>query len=69
MRRWGAARVLGVDLSEDMIRVARSHEEEEPLGVEYTMGDITALGDLGTFDCAVAIYLLSHAGLLPQVWF
>jgi toxoflavin synthase len=61
IRRWGAARVLGVDISEDMVRVARAHEEEDPLGVEYTMGDITALGDLGQFDRAVAIYLLSYA--------
>lgn len=61
MRRWGAARVLGVDVSEDMVRVARAHEEEDPLGVEYTMGDVAALGDLGKFDIAVAIYLLSYA--------
>jgi SAM-dependent methyltransferase len=61
IRRWGAARVLGVDTSADMVRVARAHEEEERLGVEYTMGEISALGDLGKFDCAVAIYLLSFA--------
>jgi ubiquinone/menaquinone biosynthesis C-methylase UbiE len=61
IRRWGAARVLGVDLSEDMVRVARSHEEDDPLGVEYTMGDVVALPELGKFDCAVAIYLLSYA--------
>lgn len=61
LRRWGAARVLGVDVSEDMVRVARSHEEDDPLGVEYTLGDVAALGDLGKFDIAVAIYLLSYA--------
>lgn len=61
MRRWGAARVLGVDISEDMVRVARSHEAEDPLGVEYVMGNVGALGDLGQFDCAVAIYLLPYA--------
>lgn len=61
IRRWGAARVLGVDISEDMVRVARAHEEDDPLGVEYTKGDAAALGDLGKFDCAVAIYLVSYA--------
>lgn len=61
LKRWGAARVVGVDISEDMIRVARTLEEEHPLGVEYVTGDVASLGDLGPFDCAVAIYLLGYA--------
>lgn len=60
-RRWGAARVLGVDISEDMVRVARAHEADNPLGVEYVVGDVAALGDLGQFDCAVGVYLLGYA--------
>lgn len=61
IRRWGAERVVGVDLSEDMIRVAREHEAEDPLGVEYHVGNVATLESLGEFDRAVGIYLLGYA--------
>lgn len=61
IRRWGAERVIGVDISEDMVRVAREHEADEPLGIEYVVSDVAALGDLGQFDIAVAVYLLGYA--------
>lgn len=61
LRRWGAARVVGVDLSEDMVRVARAHEAEDPLGVEYVVGDVAGLDPLGTFAVAAGIYLLGYA--------
>lgn len=60
IRKWSAARVLGVDLSEDMVRVARSHEADSPLGIEYAVGDAVSLGELGQFDVAMAIYLLGY---------
>lgn len=61
IRRWGAARVVGVDISEDMVRVAREHEAEQPLDVEYVVGDVADLPQLGQFDDAVGIYLLGYA--------
>jgi SAM-dependent methyltransferase len=62
IRRWGAERVAGVDLSEDMVRLARSHEEENPLGgIEYVIGDVADLDSLGRFDVAVGIYLVGYA--------
>lgn len=61
IRRWGAVRVVGVDISEDMVRVARAHEAEAPLGLEYVVGDAATIGELGQFDCAVAIHLLGYA--------
>lgn len=61
IRTWGAARVVGVDVSEDMIRKAREHEAHNPLGVEYRVGDAAALDVLGAFDCAVGVYLLGYA--------
>lgn len=60
LRRRGAAPVLGVDISEEMVRVARAHEADNPLGIEYTIADVAALGDLGQFDRATAIYLLNY---------
>lgn len=61
IRRWGAARVVGVDISEDMMRVARIHEAHAPLGLEYVVGDAGALDALGQFDCAVGMHLLGYA--------
>ena len=43
LRRRGAARVVGVDVSEEMIRATRAREAEERLGVEYVVADAGAL--------------------------
>lgn len=67
IRRWGAARVTGVDISEEMVRVARFHEAESPLGIDYVVEDVAALGDLGQFDRAVAVYLLGYAASREQL--
>lgn len=67
IRRWGAARVVGVDISEDMVRVARAHEADDPLGIEYVVGDVAALGDLGQFDTVVGVYLLGYASSRDQI--
>jgi len=61
LRRHGAARVVGVDVSEGMIRLAREAEEVAPLGVEYRVGDALRLDLPETFDLAVAAYLLNYA--------
>ncbi|MCP3097922.1 class I SAM-dependent methyltransferase [Myxococcus sp. K15C18031901] len=57
----GARRVVGVDISEEMIRGARRQEAEHPLGIEYHVSDAAALAPLGDFDCVTAIYLLHYA--------
>jgi toxoflavin synthase len=67
LRRRGAARVVGVDLSEDMIRATRSQEEAEPLGVEYMVGDAGALEHLGDFDIVTGIHLLHYANSLEHL--
>ncbi|NTX62958.1 class I SAM-dependent methyltransferase [Myxococcus sp. CA051A] len=57
----GARRAVGVDISEEMIRVARRQEAEHPLGIEYHVSDVADLAPLGTFDVVTAIYLLHYA--------
>lgn len=57
----GAARVTGVDISAEMIRLAREEEKANPLGAEYHVQDALSL-DLGEqFDLVCAAYLLNYA--------
>ena len=67
LRRSGAARVVGVDLSEAMIRATRAQEQREPLGVEYVQGDAGALEQLGEFDIVTGIHLLHYAHSLRHL--
>ncbi|MGA5134022.1 class I SAM-dependent methyltransferase [Streptomyces olivoreticuli] len=61
-KRRGAADVLGVDISGEMVAVAREMEERNPLGVRYEVGDVSELRPLGErFDVAVAVQLLNYA--------
>jgi len=59
--RAGAAEVIGVDISEAMIDLARGDEERQPLGIDYVVSDVSSL-DLGRkFDLVVGVYLLHYA--------
>jgi SAM-dependent methyltransferase len=61
LKRWGAARVVGVDISAQMIALARQREDAEPMGIEYRVADAATLGKIGSFDRVSAAYLLHYA--------
>jgi SAM-dependent methyltransferase len=61
LRRQGAARVIGADISGGMIALAKEEEDREPLGVEYVQGAVEELGVVGSFDVVSAVYLLHYA--------
>jgi len=61
LRHRGAARATGVDLSEGMVALARRQEAEEPLGIDYCVGDGRSLDLPAKYDLAVAGYLLNYA--------
>ena len=55
------AQVTGVDLSAQLLSLARRYEEQEPLGVEYIQGDVQQAISLaqGSFDgCVCAMSLV-----------
>ncbi|PZT70310.1 class I SAM-dependent methyltransferase [Streptomyces sp. SW4] len=61
-KRRGAADVLGVDISGEMIAAARGIEAREPLGVRYEVGDVAELPPLDRrFDIALAVQCLNYA--------
>lgn len=57
----GARHVVGVDISEKMIELAKRAEKENPLGAEYVVCDVTALGKIGAFDIVSAAFLFNYA--------
>ncbi len=59
--RDGARRVVGVDISPEMIALAEELEGTEPLGIRYQCADVAVLPNPGTFDVVTAAYLLHYA--------
>lgn len=57
----GAKSVLGVDISQEMIALAKKAEQEDPLGIDFVVGDALNLGRVGEFDVVVGSYLLNYA--------
>lgn len=67
LKRRGAARVVGVDISTKMIELAQAAESREPLGIEYLVSSAEDLGKISTFDLVVASFLLNHAQTREQL--
>ncbi|MGK3964186.1 class I SAM-dependent methyltransferase [Sorangium sp. So ce118] len=65
-RQRGAARVVGVDISEQVIKTARGRDEGAEIGVEYRVHDAADLPVLGSFDRVTAVYLLNYAATREQ---
>ena len=61
LKRCGAARVVGVDISQGMIDLARREEQSHRLGIDYLVQDAKQLAMDETFDVVVAAYLLNYA--------
>ena len=61
LKQHGAAQVIGVDVSPEMIRVAEQQEEADPLGITYKMCDVLELPHLGPFNLITAIWLFNYA--------
>lgn len=59
-RECGAGPVMGVDLSPMLVSQAEAAERNEPLGIEYRVGDVTTLELDRSFDVVTAIHLLHY---------
>jgi len=67
LKQRGAAKVIGVDISPEMIRLATQQEQAEPLGITYQVCDAVVLPQLGVFDLVTAVYLLNYATSKEQL--
>lgn len=61
LAKLGAAEVIGVDASSEMIALGRQAEDAAPLGCRYRVAEVQALEVIGEFDVIVAAYLLNYA--------
>lgn len=61
IKRQGARRVVGVDQSESMIKLAEESEAREPLGIEYLVHDMATMPTLDAFDVVTAVHVLHYA--------
>jgi len=67
LKQQGAAQVVGVDISPEMVRLACAKEQADTAGTEYRVGDATHLPVLGSFDLVTAVYLLNYATSKDQM--
>jgi SAM-dependent methyltransferase len=61
LMRAGAARVVGVDISPEMIALGEQAEAAEPLGVRYVVADVAVVEMEERFDFALCSYLFNYA--------
>lgn len=61
LRQAGAAEVLGFDLSERMIELARQQETRQSLGIEYRVADARTVVPRQDFDLVASAWLLVYA--------
>ena len=61
LRDAGAAEVVGIDISERMIDLAREQEARRPLGIEYRVEDARSMVGPADFDLVVGAWLLVYA--------
>jgi SAM-dependent methyltransferase len=67
LRQRGATQVIGVDISPEMIRLARETEQAAQEGITYHVCDAATLPRLGAFDLVTAVYLLNYATSKDQM--
>ncbi|MGW2670883.1 class I SAM-dependent methyltransferase [Streptomyces sp. NPDC001272] len=68
LKRRGASRVLGFDISGAMVDAAVAIEQAEPLGIDYEVADTAALREFAEpFDVAVAVQAFNYAADVAEI--
>jgi toxoflavin synthase len=66
-KQMGAGYVVGVDISEEMLKLALHEETQRPLGIEYVHKPVQDLGKIGEFDLVTGSLLLHYASTKDQL--
>ncbi|MEU6865396.1 class I SAM-dependent methyltransferase [Streptomyces sp. NPDC046876] len=68
LKRRGASRVFGFDISGAMVDAAKALEQSEPLGIEYEVADTATLRDFDEpFDVAIAVQAFNYASDVAEI--
>jgi ubiquinone/menaquinone biosynthesis C-methylase UbiE len=67
IKDWGAQRVVGVDISAEMISLAEQEEEQHPQGLQFYVGDVSQPFKFGDFDLVFAGFLLHYASSVEKL--
>lgn len=57
----GAEKVIGIDLSKEMIKLAIKKENKNPLGINYIVSDVIKLKKIKEFNIAIGGFLLHYS--------
>lgn len=66
-KQMGAKRVVGVDISQKMLELAKEEEAKEILGIEYIQSDMCELEEFGSFELGVSFSVLSSIPTKEQL--
>jgi len=61
------SKIIGIDISEELIKKAIETEKQHSLGIEYQVGDILKMNLERKFDLISAVYLLNYASTKEEL--
>lgn len=67
LHKRGASKVIGVDISEAMIALAREESKKNGDDIDFLVGNVSEMGCLGSFDLITAIFLFNYAESLTEL--
>ncbi|MCL2929977.1 MAG: class I SAM-dependent methyltransferase [Trichodesmium sp. MAG_R01] len=53
LKQQAATTVVGVNISEEMLKVTRKQKKEKPLGIQYHLENTTQLEQIESFDLII----------------
>ena len=60
LKRRGAGKYLGIDLSQQMIEAAKTQETADQFGIEYQTADIVEFNPEHQYDLCIAVFLFNY---------
>lgn len=61
IKKLGAKEVVGVDISKEMIKIAKEKEQEQKLGIKYVIYNAINMPKMGDFDIITGTFLLHYS--------
>lgn len=60
IKSWGAERVMGIDISPQMIELARQREQQDKQGIEFKVADVAQLDWDSLMSCLQDFFCIIH---------